>query len=241
MSNLPIEVEQSLADFVNATKDAFKTDLISVVLFGSAAEGRLRATSDVNLLLLLRRFEQAAADALREPMRLAHAAVQLNAMFVLEAELPAAVDAFAVKFSDIIARHRILHGTDPFTGLHSSRDALIRRLKQILLNLQLRLRERYVLISLREEQLVQVIADSAPPLRSAAASLLQLEDHGEATPKAALERVVQDLRDADLEAALQQMSVARESGQLEPGTVAPTMINLIRLTQHLRERVDLLA
>lgn len=241
MSNLPIEVEQSLTDFVNAANDAFKADLISVVLFGSAAEGRLRATSDVNLLLLLRRFDQAGADALREPMRLAHAAVQMNAMFVLEAELPAAVDAFAVKFSDIIARHRILHGTDPFTDLHSSREALIRRLKQILLNLQLRLRERYVLISLREEQLVQVIADSAPPLRSAAASLLQLEGLGEATPKAALERILQDLRDPELDAALQQMSVARETGQLEHGTAGATMINLIRLTQHLRERVDLLA
>lgn len=239
MSNLPADVEQCLDDFVSAAKDAFKTDLVSIVLFGSAAEGRLRATSDVNVLLILRRFEQAAADAMREPMRLAHAAVQMNVMFLLDTELPAAVDAFAVKFSDIIARHRMLHGDDPFLHLASSREALIRRLKQILLNLQLRLRERYVLISLREEQLVQVIADSAPPLRASAASLLQLDGSDQpASPKAALENIVQELNSPELHAALEAMSVARESGELPPGLAAPTLISLIGLCEQLRERAE---
>lgn len=239
MNKLPVEVEKCLDDFVSAAQDAFKTDLVSIVLFGSAAEGQLRTTSDVNVLLILRRFEQDGADALREPMRLAHAAVQLNAMFVLEAELPAAADAFAVKFSDIGARHRILHGSDPFAQLSSSREALINRLKQILLNLQLRLRERYVLISLREEQLAQVIADSAPPLRSCAASLLQLEGKEQlSSPKSALESIVRELQIPELHAALEAMSAARENGRLAPGTAAPVLMNLIRLCRHLRERVE---
>ena len=110
------------------------------------------------MLLVLKTFKQSSADRLREPMRLAHAAVQLNAMFLLEAEVHAAMDAFAVKFADISARHRVLFGTDPFAGLRPPRDSLVRRLKQVLLNLQLRLRERYVLVSLREEQLAIVIA-----------------------------------------------------------------------------------
>ncbi len=41
---------------VDAARRAFGDDLRSIVLFGSAAEGRLRATSDVNLMLVLRRF-----------------------------------------------------------------------------------------------------------------------------------------------------------------------------------------
>src|SRR6185436_3140946 len=174
-------------------KGAFESDLVSVVLFGSAAEGKLRATSDVNILLVLRRFEQPRADRMREPLRLAHAAVQLNAMFVLEGELAAANEAFAVKFADIQARHRVLFGSDPFAGLGTPRDALIRRLRQVLLNQQLRLRERYVMLSLREEQLARVIADAAPPLRASAASLLQLEGRPAAAPKAALEQLVREM------------------------------------------------
>jgi len=139
---LPDEVGQVLNAFVEAAKNAFGSDLVSVVLFGSAAEARLRATSDVNVLLVLKRFEQARADDLREPLRVAHAAVQLNAMFLVETEIAAANEAFAVKFADIQARHRVLFGADPFAGLGTPRDALVRRLGQVLLNLQLRLRER---------------------------------------------------------------------------------------------------
>ena len=40
-------------------------------MFGSAAEGRLRATSDVNLLILLSNFNEARAEELRNPLRVA--------------------------------------------------------------------------------------------------------------------------------------------------------------------------
>lgn len=241
MSNpneLPTEVEKSINTFVEAAKAAFDTELLSVVIYGSAAEGRMRATSDVNMLLVLKSFDQAHADRLREPLRLAHATVQLNAMFLLESEVPMALEAFAVKFADIVARHRILFGSDPFANLDPPREALVRRLKQVLLNLQLRLRERYVLLSLREEQLALVIADAAGPLRSSAASLLNLEGQPVLAPKEALEKVVQEMNDARLTEALHEVSSAREDRQLAPGKAAPTLMGLIALTHHLRERVE---
>jgi predicted nucleotidyltransferase len=242
MSNLPLDVEQSLEVFVEAAKTAFGDDLKSVVLFGSAASGDLRATSDVNLLLVLHRFAQDGADRLREPLRLAHATVQLNAMFLLEDEVTDAVEAFAVKFSDIVFRHRVLFGADPFAGVSASRESLKRRTGQVLLNLQLRLRERYIALSLREEQLAHLIADAAPPLRSAAAAILQLEGgQNEPTSKLALEHIVHEACAADLEPALRHMSEARESGKLAPGVAIPTLMALLRLTQLLRERAARLA
>jgi predicted nucleotidyltransferase len=236
-SELQAQVDRSVETFVAAAKAAFETELVAVVMFGSAAEGRLRATSDVNMLLVVKRFGQEQADRLREPLRLAHAAVQMNVMFLLEDEVPAAMDAFAVKFADIVARHRVLFGSDPFAKLSPPRDALIRRLKQVLLNLQLRLRERYVMLSLREEQLVLLIADAAGPLRSSAASLLKLEGQPPLAPKEALEKVVGEMNDAGLVAALNEISAAREDRQLAPGKAAPALMSLIELTRRLRERV----
>jgi len=236
-TELQPQVERSVDAFVAAGKAAFEADLVSVVMYGSAAEGRLRATSDVNMLLVVRRFEQAQADRLRDPLRLAHAAVQMNVMFLLEDEVSAAMDAFAVKFADIVARHRVLFGSDPFAALSPPRDALIRRLKQVLLNLQLRLRERYVMLSLREEQLALLIADAAGPLRSSAASLLKLEGQPPLAPKEALEKVVGEMNDASLGAALIEISAAREDRQLAPGKSAPALMSLIELTRRLRERV----
>jgi predicted nucleotidyltransferase len=234
--NLVPEVERCLQIFTDAAKESFGSDLSAIVLFGSAATGDMRATSDVNLMLVLKRFDISAADRLREPMRLTHAAVELNAMFLLEDEVASAVDAFAVKFYDIIARHRLLFGSDPFVNLKTSPDALRRRIEQVLLNLQLRLRERYVSVSLREEQLAHVIADAAPPLRSSAQAILQLENHSMQTSKLALEHIVDGMNAPSLKDALRTMSEAREKGFLPHGAATPVVEQLIELTQRLRER-----
>ena len=47
-NDLPPQVEQSVNRFVKVARAAFGADLVSIVMYGSAAEGRLRATSDVN-------------------------------------------------------------------------------------------------------------------------------------------------------------------------------------------------
>ena len=169
LPGLPTQVGRVLTDFVTAAQTAFANDLRAVVLFGSAAEGRLRATSDVNLLIVLSNFDEARAGELRNPLRVAQAAIRLSPMFILEAELPSAVTAFAEKFSDILRRRKVLVGPDPFVGVKIPRETLMTRLDQVLLNLILRLREAYVMRGLREEQLALAIADaaahSAPVLR----------------------------------------------------------------------------
>lgn len=236
--SLPEEIQRHLDVFVAAAQTAFGDDLAAAVLFGSAADGQLRATSDVNLLLLLKRFTPASADALRGPLRLAHAAIDLQVMFLLESELTQAADAFAVKFADIIARHRVLLGNDPFASLHTSRDAVLRRLRQVLLNQQVRMRERYMLLSLNEEQLAGAIADAAGPLRSAAASLAQLEGKSARPGKQALEAFVDQLGDPALHTALQAMSKARETARLAPGQALPAFTSLMAITERLREHAE---
>lgn len=232
-------VQSALDDFVESCQASFRGDLAAIVLFGSAAEGRLRATSDVNVVVVLKRFEKAGADRLRDPLRFAKAAIDLNPMFVLQEEIGAAMEAFTLKFADIAHRHRVLFGEDPFAGVTWPRDALIRRLKQVLLNMQIRARERYMMLSPREEQLIRHIADSAGPLRAAAVSLAELEGKPEAeSPKASLEAFVADLNDAELSAALHALSVARETQTLDAGTAAPVAMALMRLISLLRARVE---
>ena len=110
--------------FRDSAEAAFGADLRAVVLFGSAAEARLRATSDVNLVVVLRRFERAQAEQLQRPLRVAQAAARLTPMFLLESEVPMAAEAFAVKFDDILHRRALLFGTDPFEQLrHPARGA----------------------------------------------------------------------------------------------------------------------
>jgi predicted nucleotidyltransferase len=235
---LAASVQRVLADLVEAARRCFRDDLKSIVLFGSGAEGRLRATSDLNLLFVLARFDKNQVDAFREPLRVAHVAARVMAMFVLESELPAAAEAFAVKFDDMGRRRRVLFGADPIAGLSISRAAKKQRLCQILMNVTLRLRERYAATSLREERLAIIIAEAAGPLRSAAATLLELEGRPAASPKHALEQVAGSLAGPSWIPTLEQMSKARESRRLPAGTAAPVMFQLLALAEALRQRAE---
>ena len=236
-SALPADVTHGLDDFVAAARDAFGDSLQSVVLYGSAAEGALRATSDVNVILVLDVFERARADRLREALRLAHASIRLRVMFLLAEEVAAAAEAFAQKFDDVRRRHRVLWGRDPFAALTPSRAALVARINQVLLNLTLRLRAAYVERSLREEQLVVVVADAASPLRTAAASLLELEGRPAVSPKAALREVALAVGARTAETTLGRMSEARETGALPYGAAGQTVLDLIELARALRSRL----
>lgn len=239
---MPDNVSRNLIGFIESVRESFGDDLRSVVLYGSGAEGNLRPSSDINLLVLLSAFDSAKADKLREPLRLAHAAIGLKAMFLLEQELRPASESFAVKFSGILRRRRVLYGIDPFVDLSISRDDAIRRLRQTLLNLMLRMREAYIARGLREEQLVALIADAAGPLRSCAATLLELEGISVESPKAALERFVALLtNDSDRTDLISLISESRQQRLFPPGVAAPTLFSLIELTRLMWMRADALS
>jgi predicted nucleotidyltransferase len=235
-SSLPAQVGPVLDELVGAARTALADNLRSVVLFGSAAEGQLRATSDVNLIMVLRCFERAQVDGLREALRMAHAAARVAVMFVLEAELPVAAEAFAVKFADIGRRRRVLYGEDVFARLTPSREAQIQRLKQVLVNLTLRLRSRYALVSLREAQLAVVLADAVGPLRAAAAAMLELEGQPAASPKVAFVTVAQSLGVTG--EMLAQLSEARETSALPAGVAGTVLFRLLELAGQMRGRVE---
>ncbi|HYE94224.1 MAG TPA: hypothetical protein VEA38_24535 [Terriglobales bacterium] len=234
MSDLPAAVTRALDDFVAAARAAFEDTLVAVVLYGSAAEGAMRPSSDVNVIVVLTTFERGAAARLRGPAAVAHAAVGLSAMYLLREEIGAAAEAFAQKFADVRRRRRVLYGEDPFAGVAIPRRALLVRLDQVLLNLTLRLRAAYVTRGLHDEQLVGVVADVAGPLRTAAASLRELEGAPPASPKDALAAVATSLG-PDWAPVLARMSAARERA-LAPTEAADTVLRLGELAGLLRAR-----
>lgn len=229
-------VERVTAELVQSLRQALGEELVSVVLFGTAAEGRLRATSDVNVIVVLSEFHPAKLDGVRETFRADRAAVGLAPMFLLQSEVALAAESFPVKFADIARRRRVLYGPDVFAGMVIPRAAEVAHLRQGLLNLLLRLRDAYVERSLREEQLALAIAGAAGPLRAFAAALLELEGQPADHPKTALERLAPELSISGVRDVLAHVSQAREERALAPGVAVPTMMSLIALTGALLER-----
>jgi hypothetical protein len=161
-------------------------------------------------------------------------------MFLLESEIQPAGELFAQKFSDILRRHRVLYGPDPFAGVSIPKSAVLWRLKQVLLNLALRLREAYVERGATPERVATLVADSAGPLRSCAATMLALEGKPAVPPKEALASFVASLGEPGWDEVLAHISETRERGFLPPDVAEATLFRLIELAQRLRARVEAL-
>lgn len=235
-ARLDPSVSRGLDTFVEEARAALEGDLRSAVLFGSAASAELRATSDVNLVLVLHRFDPARIDALRESLRTAHALFRLEVMFLLASEIDLAAQAFPDKFADILRRRRVLFGEDAFAHLTLSRADEVRRLIQSLHNLVLRLRNRYAFTSLREEQAARALAETAGPMRAAAATLLDLCDEPYDHPKDALVRIAKRTAEPSWVHALETVSLAREGHPTTQGTAGRALLGMITLAEHMRDR-----
>ncbi len=231
---LPADVGPFLQRFVDAARDALGPDLVSIILFGSAARSRLRATSDVNVLVVIRDWKHEQANRMREPVRTAVAGIRLAPLFVRSDELQDAALAFAEKFSDILRRRRVLWGDDVVEGMVIPRAALIARERQSLLTIAVRLRQNYLVRSLRDEQAALAVAEMAGPLRGSAATLLELSGRGVHDPKEALRLFVEGTRDTSLGAVLVTMSAVREERELARGVAPAALAALETIAMHLR-------
>ena len=88
---LPAAVRAWLSQASQTLIDSLGEDLEALILFGSAAEGLMRASSDVNLLVVLRKFDPDRIDRAGAVLQNAAAAVELHPMFLLGSELPSLV------------------------------------------------------------------------------------------------------------------------------------------------------
>ena len=240
IADLPAPVQQQLRGFLSSAITAFGEDLVSLILFGSAAEGRLRAASDVNLLLVTKRFGGAQAAQLEGPLNAGRVAVKLHVMFLEHGEIDAATECFAQKFADILRRRRLLYGIDPFAGKTVPRHAEILRTRQVLLNLTLRMRERYTLEVRRPDRLVEAILESVGPLRSCAAAVLELEGLTLQSPREAFANVVASAK-AEWSYLPTYLSDAREGKVSATPPVESVLTDLIGLATAMRTRVERLS
>ncbi len=206
-NDLPVDVADALEEFNARSVDAFGDSLKSILLFGSAAEGRMRATSDVNVLMVFTRIDVGRVEAWRDEVASLVAAIDLKPLVLLEDEIAAAADAFAVKYFDILHRRRVLHGSDPFESLKISDEALRRRVSQVLLNLTLRLRQSLLLHN--DAARTHALVDAVGPLRATAVALQELSGQPQTPPREALLALASA---HGATALIERMQVLRENG-----------------------------
>jgi len=110
--------EKRSDEFVRRIRDAAKDNLVSVILFGSAAAGEFHPEfSNLNLFCVLRDSSFAALQSLALVASWWDKQKQPPPQFMTRDEIARSVDVFAIEFMDIKQHHKVLFGDDLFQNL----------------------------------------------------------------------------------------------------------------------------
>jgi hypothetical protein len=109
------------------------------------------------------------------------------------------------------------------------------QLQQTIMNLSLRLRERYALVSLREEQLVHIMNEFSAPMRSSAFSLMQMKGKSARNPKDALVLFLQEYFPGRAEQLAKTISAIRESSTLSNEMITPTYSAFLEILNKMHD------
>lgn len=114
----PQQPEEIFDDLLQDLITALGTDLVSVVLFGSAAAGRyVKGRSDMNLLVMVAEGAQRTTSRLLPFFSKWSPAGVAPPLVMTQEYLAASTDVFPIEFLVMAANHKTLHGSDPLESL----------------------------------------------------------------------------------------------------------------------------
>lgn len=110
--NLPGKIRKIVDSFITGLKNIYPDQLISVVLYGSAASGEYASKySNVNLVILLK---DASIPSIRKaaPLINKNRFAVINPLFFTEGHIKNSTDVFPIEFLDMKENYVVLYGRD---------------------------------------------------------------------------------------------------------------------------------
>jgi hypothetical protein len=164
-------VPEPLDHLVRKLQQAYSERLVSVVLYGSAADARERGAgehqpkySDFNVLCVLNTITPRELAAGEELFHWWRGLGNPSPLLLTEQEIAASTDCFAIEFLDIQQQHRVLYGKDAISGLRVDRGrtgSLYRaQVERDLRSKLLRLRQKAAGMMSDQNLLRRLLADS---------------------------------------------------------------------------------
>jgi hypothetical protein len=150
-----------LDQLVEKLRKGLGSDLVSVVLYGSAAVGdHDEKFSDFNVLCVLKQVTPAQLGATETIFRWWREQGNPSPLLLTEDEVRTSTDCFAIEFHDIRDHHRILHGADVVSSLEIDRKFYRAQVEHDLRAKLLRLRQKAAGILSDKDVLRSLLADS---------------------------------------------------------------------------------
>ena len=153
--------DPKLQKMVEDLRGAAGDRLLSVVLYGSAARGDFqKATSDWNLILVLRDLSPDSLESIAAPLARWRKQRQPMPRLFSPETIAESADVFPVEFLDLKRSRVVVHGEDPFAEIEVHRDHLRLQCERELREKMMRLREGYIEAADRPKELGRLLTDS---------------------------------------------------------------------------------
>jgi hypothetical protein len=153
----------TLDEFVAGVRSACGADLLSMVLYGSAAGRDYHGPeSGHNVLVLARDVSTASLHAMSGVVQKWMKAGNPPPLLLTAAEWRASADVFSMEYADVLERHRVLTGEFPTQGIQVRRHDIRQQLETESMGKLLRLR-RGVMSAGDDAKVLRALLDDALP------------------------------------------------------------------------------
>lgn len=153
--------ENLLSDLVDDLKTTHGSNLISVVLYGSAVAGDfVRQVSDFNLLIVLEKIRPRDLRAAQAPMREWSRMGNSVPVYFTASELQTSSDVFPIEFQHMRKARRVLYGEDLLANLKISVEFLRHQTEYELRSKLIQLRRHYIPASVSADNLSNLMSES---------------------------------------------------------------------------------
>lgn len=156
-------MEDLLCELTERLKAAYGEDLLSVVLYGSAASGDYHEKhSDLNVLCVLKQVGLAELERAAEPLQWWIKKGQPAPLVLSAEEIRDGSDVFPIEFLDIRESYRVLHGTDLVASIEVNTANHRQQLEHELRSRLLRLRKRFLETQHDDKAVTRLMLESLP-------------------------------------------------------------------------------
>lgn len=235
----------TLDELVTQLRTAYGAPLRSVVLYGSAVAGEhltrnAAKRSDYNVLVITDEIPMARLREISAAMRAWRDAGNPPPRTFTMTEWHSSADIFPMEYADLIERHRVLYGEDPFPGVVVDPADLRLQVEREALATLLRLRQGVLLAGADAGEQLKLMAASLSALMIVFRGVLRLHGHSAPQDYVELSRAV--ARDVGIDAAPFEDVVHEVRGdrRIPKERAADVLAGYLRATQAVARHVDAL-
>lgn len=214
----------SLDELVTQLTQVYGAGLRSVVLYGSAASGEeVKGKSDQNVLVIVDQIDRTRLQQLAQTSRAWADAGNPSPLTLTHAEWIRSADIFPMEYADILERHRVLKGENPFAGIRVAPRDLRLQVEHEAMGKLLRLRAGVMRAGTDAKQQNALMADSVSALLVIFRAVMRL--HGDVPPRDshAVAKSVAARASFDVMAFDKVIAMAREGRALAVSDTAATL------------------